>query len=200
MKKIVYQNQSGIDSFLKKVNDIKASVTILLDEFNKLDLFKLTSIDDLSHLISKKESFLMERIEEELPIQKLGNFRINKKEAVALLDLPSFTVVIDCCNNCKEFSSYSRLFNYDGLKLEVDEIRLQLHTDAYRFYSTTKDQENLAAAHEAAVKALDQFQKALIASGAPTMSNNISIGTYFAVSDNTIKEMEGFYISNFSAT
>ena len=142
----------------------------------------------------------MERIEEELPIQKLGNFRINKKEAVALLDLPSFTVVIDCCNNCKEFSSYSRLFNYDGLKLEVDEIRLQLHSDAYRFYATTKDQENLAAAHEAAVKALDQLQKALIASGAPTMSNNISIGTYFAVSDNTIKEMEGFYISNFSAT
>ena len=193
MKKVIHINEDQFNKRLKVVNEAREAFQNVLEEFNSLGLpIKVNSKEELLQLSSRPEAWIKQQVEESLPIQSLGAYKIKREASFELLDMPSFDKLIESTKivrggNDREtgatLPSYFSEMQYLALdkgKVTIAEQQVQELRDSFSIIATTKQQADMFEAYKKAAEALAALNQSFKeVSGNIAFHGNSRLGEYF---------------------
>lgn len=193
MGKIVVFRESEWNNNLNRINESVEKFNLLFQESLNLNLIKIKSVEDFKRLIMEAETFIKERIADELPPQSFGIFRLKKQAAVSLLELPDFQKLNQMAKDCAKIET-SMALNYCVIKndkVTIDPVKLEELKRAYTTSTKNADEEKLLSAYHALVEAANTYSKACEKVGLGSLYSEKPLSAlFFVASDGTVKQSE----------
>ena len=195
MGKTVIFRESDYQNNVNRINESVEKFSTLLQENNRMGLVKIQNLEELRKLINGGEAFVRTKISEQLPDQSLvfGGFRLKRKSAVDMLELPDFKELHELATDCQKLISLLQYCQVKNDKVIVDPVKLEELRTAYTTSTRSTKEERLLSCYEAWVKASNEFSKASQdANGAPLFHDN-PIGKFLNVMhDGSVTRSEEF--------
>lgn len=190
----MYFNELAFNSEVEQISQVGDKFTKLLNEFARLDLFKIESSEDFDKLVSNPETFVKETIGKQLPPQTWGKFTLKKEAAIGMLDLPDFTVLKELAQDCRQYLGLRKYFNCNGNKLTRNDKAVEALKDSLSIFATTSEEVSIHEALTHAAKAMEALSQALTESTGQGIDSNESIRSYFDVShDGSVHVSQTFF-------
>jgi hypothetical protein len=212
MKKIIYTNQEEFSKKIRGIENAKDAFQNLLDEFLSLDLdIQVNNLTDLESLARKGEVWIKSKIEESLPVQKMGNFKIKKEVSIDMLDLPSFSKLNDLAKDVKGGPNHLlgtyvddsfRWLHYltlKGNKVIISQDSLQSIKEEFSIICKNEKQEKMLEVYSKAVIVLNQLNEELkaVSNGQVSLNGELKLNNYFLFQpDNTMVTYHLFFERN----
>lgn len=160
MKDEILKDEHKINALKESVQNGREQWQKLFDQNKSLGLIKIKSLEDLSQLAANGETFIRERIANELPAQSFGAFKLKREAAVSLLELPDFTELNEVADECKSAPS-TQYYKLSGDTVTINQDELDKAIQSHTLTAKTSGQIALWKAHNEASAALNKLNQLL---------------------------------------
>ncbi|MBT1698246.1 hypothetical protein KK083_15240 [Fulvivirgaceae bacterium PWU4] len=193
-KNTISFDEASFNNDLQALEKVRDCFQDLLTEFNKMKLFKISSIQELLDLIAGRDEYVRKRLEDIVEVPKFGMFAVSKKKAVELIELDLFAVnrLIDFCADCR--LDYSVHLNISGKDVSINQEQIDRLRDGYSMTASSSGQVELWKAHNAAAEALNKLNALLQPMGS-TITKESVYKALFAVDEGKVSPNTWFYQS-----
>jgi len=193
MKRILYFYEPDFNTWHEKAKQAQSAYKRLLDEFLRLDLIVIKTIDDLVSLSSGGESKLREMISEELEVQAIGKFRMKKSVLVDSLDLPDLSLLLELGEACKLHASLTGYLVLNGGKVELNSGEIQKRKDGFSVIAENNDQAKVGEDYLKFIESLNNLHTSLGKAGCMQVGTDLKVSHYAILVNNKIVPSPLFY-------
>lgn len=159
-KTLLYFDDSKFNSSLASLRIDQVNLQNLLNEVNRLQIFRIETPDELRKLVEQQEEYVREYLQSQLTDMSWGAFKFSKRKAIDMLEVPDLKNLKNLCNDCINISSYSYRYLDIVKHSEVVLYNLEGLKDSCSIFATTKEQKDFIDAHRELTKAFKSFSKA----------------------------------------
>lgn len=168
---IIYQNESALHSRTNQLNEAATALNNALKELAGLNLIKINSITEVSDFITNNEEFVKTKIANELPVQTFGLFKLKKRHAVDLLDLPSFEKMNELCHIAEPYVHELQYMVFKSGQVVINPTELNKVIESYSIILQSDAEEKAAQAHSDLAKNIAVLQNIFFINGETKLSS-----------------------------
>jgi hypothetical protein len=158
---ILHFDEGNFNQKVQQLERLQRVYQSIMNEMTKLNLFKIKTIPELRSVISNTEQYIHQRLEEEiqLPTESWGPFKISRKKAVDLLDLPDLQNLFDLCADSVQNlnGNLDQYLSIKGQQIIIQEESVEKLKEENSLMAKTSDQKQLFEAHKKAAEAMHAF-------------------------------------------
>jgi hypothetical protein len=153
---VVYFDEARFNHDLLKLETAKDSFQSLLNEFNQLG-FPKVDMAGLISLAQQGEAFIKSLLESQMPEQSFGIFKMSKKKAVEMLELPDLSKLLTLARAASPEAWIARDLVCNGKTVSIDAKAPESLKTSNSIKAETADQVKLYQAHQRLTEAIADF-------------------------------------------
>ncbi len=196
MSKILYHDQNGFNNRMTEIKKGLEPLQNLLNEFNKTDLFKISTNKELSELIDGSEKYIKERLAMQIEVPKFGGFFMKKAAFVDTLELPSFDKINSLAVTAQDFVKNIKYFAIKGAKVVTDDKEVEVLREQYSCVAITKEQIRYGEAFTKVSEALTEYHNSLKALNKIGLYDESKFMDYFRITEDKVTPFDYWFEQN----